>query len=181
MRHLATAIILAGLLVTGTGATEVRTYTITAPQVWGAYDIDFGAAFTNIVGVEISATGIGGVQNGYCEYISGHVDLALPLDLIVELDTHVLATGWLDLPALEAFDATGDMQLAEGQPDWSFLTDGHTTVRLDVEDSYEFDMHWCYPTGFVLPEIAELTFRVTAESVVPTDAETWSTVKALYR
>lgn len=181
MRQLATVVTLVGLLVTSATATEVFTYTITAPQAWESYNIDLGATFTNIVGVEISATGIGGVQYGHCSYISGPLDLALPLDLLVYLDSPTAATGWLDLPALEEFDATGNLQLVEGQPDWSFLADGQATVYLESEDWYEFDMHWCYPTGFVSLAIAELTFLVTAESIVAREAETWGTVKALYR
>ena len=95
------------LLVASAGATEVFAYTITAPQAWESYPIDFGVAFTNIASVEVSAIGVGGLQYGYCSYIRARSTWYLePLDLGVFLDSPTVASRWLDLPALTPFDVS---------------------------------------------------------------------------
>jgi hypothetical protein len=174
-------VVIAVLLAASAGATEVFVYTLAAPQVWESYPIDFGVAFTEIVSVEVTAVGVGGLQYGYCSYPGGTQYLELPLDLGVFLESPAVASRWLDLPdGLTPFDVSAALELEGGQPDWAFLEDGRTTLYLRTEDWYEFDMHWCYPTGFDVPVIDTMTFRITADTVVPTQGQTWSTVKALY-
>ena len=180
MQRIIIAIIACAVVLPAAAAADTLVAVLEPVSLAEPNEFDLGGIVTGITDVTMRVTGIGGARCYNCEDIDGENHQVLfEFEYDVTMDDASLA---MFRPGIGDYEFDVDVVLLPGVPDWSSLEDGWATLTVQY-DTYEYISPQCTPGLFcsTSPEMHRIELMITADSVVPAAATTWSRLKAIYR